>query len=319
MNKNILLIALAPKDLYRNPLIPGCKQFFCGPDAACEGNNKNTEALKLDLNSMTGSELMNHLNIYGFRPELTFVKADATCRNHLRGIDKLPGKKILLMGDTHHMNKPIQKMLSYAHNETWDLISSEHDRHHLGLFRKSGLRNLIWLPCFTMNPHDLAPKSEVKNEAIFVGSLSRHHRYRRHVLERIGANKVKVCIASAPQETAAKLYNNHSVSLNVSLNGDLNFRIMEVLAAGGCLVTDRLGPDSGLHELLREGDHYLGYTPEEAAEKIRWLQENPSDRNSIAMAGYSHFWQTFSPKQQSSALISALYKSKIPSIFRCPQ
>ena len=224
------------------------------------------------------------------------------------------------MGDTHHMNKPIQKMLSYAHNETWDLISSEHDRHHLGLFRKSGLRNLIWLPCFTMNPHDLAPKSEVKNEAIFVGSLSRHHRYRRHVLERIGANKVKVCIASAPQETAAKLYNNHSVSLNVSLNGDLNFRIMEVLAAGGCLVTDRLGPDSGLHELLREGDHYLGYsTPEEAAEKIRWLQENPSERNSIAMAGYSHFWQTFSPKQQSSALISALYKSKIPSIFRCPQ
>ena len=303
MKKNILLIALASERYYRNPLLPGCKQFFCGPDATIQLNNKSTSVLRIEINKITGGELMQRLRGNGFVPDITFIKADATCRNLLRGIKDIPGKKVLLMGDTHHMESQY-KRCSHMLTENHRLNPSEHDRHHLKLFSDSGLNKIIWLPCFTMNPHRLEPKTKTDQQAVFVGSLSSHHQYRRYVLEKITASNVRTVIASAPQKKAAELYNKHSVSINVSLNGDLNFRIMEVLAAGGCLVTDRLGPDSGLKHLLKEGVHYMAYsTPEEAAEKISWLQENPTERFKMAQAGHSHFWETFSPKQQVEALL----------------
>ena len=42
-------------------------------------------------------------------------------------------------GDTHHL-WPLQTMISYALSEPFDLISSEHDRHHLLLFRRQDLK-----------------------------------------------------------------------------------------------------------------------------------------------------------------------------------
>ena len=95
MKKNILLIALASERYYRNPLLPGCKQFFCGPDATIQLNNKSTSVLRIEINKITGGELMQRLRGNGFVPDITFIKADATCRNLLRGIKDIPGKSTL--------------------------------------------------------------------------------------------------------------------------------------------------------------------------------------------------------------------------------
>ena len=50
---------------------------------------------------------------------------------------------------------------------------------------------------------------------------------------------------------------------------------MEVLAAGGCLLSDRLGPDSGMNVLLDEGIHYLDYTNAEEASRAALIQADP--------------------------------------------
>jgi len=317
-----VLIALAPESFYRNPLIHQASQVFMGPDVS--SSNFTTHAgrmvVHLPPGVHSGADLQSLFNRLHLNPDILFVKADASRRILVSSIDALPCQKVLLVGDTHHMNKPISSMISYALSEPWDLISSEHDRHHLPLFAQAGLRQLTWLPCFTMNPYRLQPQPSLDERPVFVGSLSPHHQHRQRFLAQLQSLGNELHVTTAPQIQAAQLYNRHAISLNVSLNGDLNFRIMEVLAAGGCLLTDRLGPDSGLDILLTEGQHFLAYsTALEAAEQIRWLQAHPEQRLAIAQAGYSRFWSTFSPEQQCHALVAALNGQVIPELFRAPQ
>ena len=321
MKTRLLLLALAPDHFYRDPLLHGFEQRFIGPDVSTHSHGLLFgRAIRADLQDLSCRDLLGMLSNMQFQPDITFVKADASCRNHVRDIEFLPGRKVLLMGDTHHMKKPLQTMLAYAQSEPWDLISSEHDRHHLPLFVKAGLKQLIWLPCFTMNPHRLHPQLLVDIRPVFVGSLSHHHQQRQRLLAQLQSLGITLKFTTAPQVEAAKLYNCHSISLNVSLNGDLNFRIMEVLAAGGCLLTDRLGPDSGLDLLLAEGVHYLAYSSAaEAANKIQWLQGHPEERLAIARSGFDRFWTNFAPEVQGKALLAALNGRPFPELFRSPQ
>jgi len=319
--KKVLLIAQAPAQFYRIPLLEGTQHLFIGPDTDdhFDQHGASWQRLKLHNSWKDGCQLNAILNKTGFKPDLIAIKADASKRTHIYNLDALPGKKILLMGDTHHMENPLRVMLDYARSEAWSLVSSEHDRHHLPLFREAGLNNLIWLPCYTMNPYRHPPSEVVDNRVVFVGSLSPHHIYRQHVINELQKWHVKLYIASAHQAEAAKLYNSSFISLNISLNSDLNFRVMEVLAAGGCLLTDRLGPDSGLDLLFTEDIHYIGYSSvEEALKKIKWLKDHPGIRNKIAYAGFERFWGTISPDIQSRALVSCLQGMSAPEIFKAP-
>jgi len=318
--EKVLFIALAPSGFYRSQLIKGVPQLFIGPDVDSDDFIAQAPRLVLRNEWLDAKRLLPALNELDWIPDITFVKADATCRNHIQGISTLPGLKVLLMGDTHHLRNPLQTMLAYAKNEPWDLISSEHDRHHLPLFFQAGLSKLIWLPCFSMNPIQLLPQVATDPRPVFVGSLSSHHRQRQRTIARLQAYGVDIMTTVATQEQAAQLYNRHSVSLNVSLNGDFNFRIMEVLASGGCLLTDRLGSDSGLDLLLEEDVHYLAYgTAIEAAEKIRRLQADPQMRFAIAQAGHKRFWSCVSPELQTQALLETLSGRPTPLLFRAPR
>lgn len=319
--KNVILIAQAPEYFYPRTILEGSNQLFIGPDVAARTSNvgQGCPALHFDPSFSDGLLLNRALEEYGYRPDLIAIKADATRRIHVENLAALPGRKVLLMGDTHHMQRPLQTMLGYALSEPWDIISSEHDRHHLPLFREAGLNNLIWLPCFTMNPYRHEPRNDVERKAIFVGSLSPHHQYRQRLIHELHGKGLPINVTTASQMEAARLYNSCSISLNVSLNADLNFRVMEILAAGGCLLTDRLGPDSGLDLLLKEDVHYVGYSSaQEAADKIRWLLNDKDQRHQIAWAGYERFWSTFSPAIQSRALIDALQGQRVPELFNAP-
>ena len=319
--KKILFIAQAPGFFYRQSLIENAQQFFLGPDVSdVEHHNEYSLNARLTPEMKDGEVLSRFLDNQGFTPEIVFIKADATRRNHISNLRALKGKKILLMGDTHHMVHPLKTMLSYAIQEPWDLVSSEHDRHHLPLFAEAGVRNLIWLPCFTMNPHKHTPCVATDERTVFVGSLSAHHIQRQRIIGQLQKRGVSVHVTTAPQNEAARLYNQHAISLNISLNGDLNFRIMEVLASGGCLLTDRLGPDSGLNELFTEGVHYLAYSSaDEAAYWIDFVRRNPAQRQCIAEAGFQRFWSYCSPDLQCQALLSALTGQSIPERFKAPQ
>jgi hypothetical protein len=64
------------------------------------------------------------------RPELTLVVVDAFQDCLPENLTAAPGRKVLLAADTHHGEKPLQKMLSYARQEAFDRIALIHDPHH---------------------------------------------------------------------------------------------------------------------------------------------------------------------------------------------
>jgi len=67
-----------------------------------------------------------------------------------------------------------------------------------------------------------------------------------------------------------------------------NQRVMESMASLRPLISDK-DPTSGMDKLFKDGEHYLAFDkrdPEDLADKVRFLLENPKEANEIAIRGY---------------------------------
>ena len=71
------------------------------------------------------------------RPELIVVLADSYEQCVPVNLAAVPGRKMLLVADTHHGKNPLQKMLAYARQEPFDQIVLIHDPHHLHWFTEA--------------------------------------------------------------------------------------------------------------------------------------------------------------------------------------
>jgi hypothetical protein len=90
----------------------------------------------------------------------------------------------------------------------------------------------------------------------------------------------------APREMG-EIYSRSKIVFNKSINGDLNMRFFEGLAAGALLVTDRIG--NGLDRMGQDGVHFVTYsTIKEAIETIRYYLAHEDERAAIALAGHRH-------------------------------
>ena len=95
-------------------------EIICGPQ--CETGNEDgigkslkTPSANYDIASLAG-ELPS-----GWVPDLLVVKTDATGANFPRNLKSLPCPKVLILGDTHHLDQPIRTLLDYADDESFDL------------------------------------------------------------------------------------------------------------------------------------------------------------------------------------------------------
>ncbi len=112
---------------------------------------------------------------------------------------------------------------------------------------------------------------------------------------------------------AADLYATSVLSFNSSLNGDVNLRNFEVMSAAGCLLTDRLNPESGFPLLFAEGKEYIGYdSVEELVEKARFYLKNPAAALQIAKAGHAAYKERFLPERQARRLFDWVFEGKVP-------
>jgi hypothetical protein len=80
------------------------------------------------------------------------------------------------------------------------------------------------------------------------------------------------------------VYSRSKIVFNKSINGDLNMRFFEALAAGALLVTDQIR--NGLDQMGTEGVHFVTYNGiDEAIDKIRHYLSHETERAAIAAAG----------------------------------
>jgi hypothetical protein len=211
-------------------------------------------------------------------------------------------------------------MIDYARDGGFDYVVSSYNRHHLRWFRLAGVERLAWLPGLPAPRLKSARAAKPRHEIAFVGQVGRFHPRRSRIIDGLKDAGLPVKALRAPIATATSHYSEAAVSLNCSLNGDLNLRIFEVLACGGCLLTDRLSDAAGLDLLLEDGTHYVSYaTVEEAVERAGALLADPAGADRLALAGQSLYKAELQPGRMARHLLEWIAQGKLESRFSIPQ
>lgn len=167
-------------------------------------------------------------------------------------------------------------------------------------FQQMRDRHTQWLPlaCDAVL-HNPGSKTRVYDVG-FVGKFGMQNTQRYEILSAVLPKyQTNDYLKYYPPQEMAMVYGQSKIVFNASINGDVNMRVFEAMAAGALLVTDRIG--NGLADLFEEGTHYIAYsTISEAMEKIDYFLNKNEERERIASAGqrsvlkhhtYDHRWK----------------------------
>ncbi len=118
-------------------------------------------------------------------------------------------------------------------------------------------------------------------------------------------------ILQCPHSESAYHYNQAQITFNCSLNGDLNLRIFEVLAAGGFLMTDRLSPQSGLNQLFQDKNHLACYdSMDDLFAKLDYYLAHPDEAIRCAEQGCKEYYRRFTPDLMTDRLWDIVFNGK---------
>src|SRR5262245_30223304 len=159
---------------------------------------------------------------------------------------------------------------------------------YLSQFRALPHSSAHWLPLGCDPDVHFVPGQERIYEVGFVGKFWVPGSDRFETLTRVLGQFVTTATRRtySPREMGA-IYSRSKIVFNKSINGDLNMRFFEGLAAGALVVTDRIG--NGLADVACEGEHYVGYSSiEEAIAVIRHYLAYDAEREAIARRGQAH-------------------------------
>lgn len=305
-----LFCCLATPDYYRRPLFSE-REVFCGPDCPTVETGDGFASLNTPPGEYDLAAVVARLPAHQ-RPELIVVKADATRRNLPRGLDRLPGTKVLLVGDTHHFAGPLRTLLAYGAMESFDAVVLDHTRQHAHAFLEAGFDRVYWIPAvdYALRRRDIPTVPD--RPLTFVGQVGAFHPWRRHVLDRLTEAGLPLTAMRAPPEMAADIYAGSQITLNVSLNGDLNLRVFEALGAGGFLLTDALSADAGLERCFTPGRHLATYrSPGELVEMARHYLDHPDQAMAIRRAGQAHLLEFHSPRVKCAQFYAAVLDDRV--------
>ncbi len=305
-----LLFFLAQRDNYRAPLF-SANEVFCGPDASSESTGGRPTVVQCPLGEFDISDFIRATSGLA-KPELLIIKIDASLRCCPRNLFKLKCPKVLIVGDTHHMGNPLERVIRYALSEPFTHIIMDHTRHHAHFLMEAGLKNVHWIPAvdFSFLPREVCARPS--NPLTFVGQVGRHHPFRRYALDKVRNAGLPLEILRGSNAKAADIYADSQITLNVSLNGDLNLRVFESLGAGGFLLTDRLAPASGLSRIFEDGKHLVTWgSVDELIEKIRYYLAHPDEAAVIRRAGQAELFANHSPAVKMQEVFDLVHSGKV--------
>jgi len=174
-------------------------------------------------------------------------------------------------------------------------------KEYVAAFESIDHPNVFWLPLACDQDIHVTPcESSRPLDVGFVGQIGRKGTRRNDILTRVLPQfKTNDYLRFYPPREMSRIYGQSRIVFNVSVNGDLNMRFFEGMAAGALMVTDRIG--NGLGDMFEEDRHYVGYTSvDEAEEKITYYLDHDEARFRIAYNGqkavlaehtYSHRWR----------------------------
>ncbi len=241
-------------------------------------NNNDFITFSYNPNEFSIYKWDNLIEISGFIPDILVV-SDKSTPPFLLDIEKYPCLTIFYSIDSHiHSWHPL-----YAQVFDACMVSL---KDNIANFNKMLLSSdrIWWMPAFS-HTYDVPDFSITKEyDAIFVGTDNAETMPKRHKF--LSALKETIPNFLTTFGNYRQLYPKAKVVVNHAERGDLNFRIFEALGCGSALVTPRMG--HGLEEMFEDGKHLLLYESDnarDAAEKIKYLLDNPVKANELARNG----------------------------------
>lgn len=280
---------------YMTPPLYSPHQIFCG----CRNSDHFTPQGVQYLQTPEGEyHLPSFLKSRGLEsPHVFIAHVDATQKNMPRGLAELNSFKVMILGDTHHLAKPLQSVLSYFLLEDFDLYIADCKLNHAHFFKHlKPQAPILFFPGFR-NRFEAKTFVENKKHLVnFVGKIDPAiHPYRNAMLEALRSEPFPKLFEGAYQAQAAAIYSNSLISLNFTLNNEFNMRVMEVIAAGGFLLTEQIAPQTGLAQCFEEEKHYVSFhSISDCKDKIRYFLAHPSEALAIAREAFELYRNQFS-------------------------
>jgi glycosyltransferase involved in cell wall biosynthesis len=179
-------------------------------------------------------------------------------------------------------------------------------KDYIERLRADGVSNVQFCP-LASDPHlHFAPGLTRDYDVGFVGKLGPPHLQRARTLSRVLStfSTNDFWLWHSPRELGLA-YSRSKVVINASINGDLNMRVFEAMAAGAALVTDRVG--NGFGDFFNEETHYLGYdSVDEAVAQVRRLLVDDQLRHAIAQAAQSEVLNAHTYRHRMAFILDTL-------------
>ncbi len=152
-------------------------------------------------------------------------------------------------------------------------------------------REALWLPVAVDPALYQGPEEDEACDFVFVGTLEPKVRPKRSNLIRLLQSRYRVLLAGQrgpgwidPQKSSS-LYRQARLSLNENLFPGVTTRMLEVMAAGGCLFTE--DNDNGLRDLFRPGEHLVTFGPQDLFIQAERYLPDKTARKRMAQAAQS--------------------------------
>jgi hypothetical protein len=311
MNINVLYSTHTSPN-YIPPLLISERQIIIGPNYPDASEGGRYQSIRVapgpyDLGNLVASLPEDQ------KPELTVVLIDSFQNCIPENLSAVPGRKLLLIADTHHGDTPLQKCMAYARRQPFDCIALTHDPHHLHWFTEAQIAPTTYIPNVNVTYFPQPFIERRSPQIVFVGQAGQWHNRRSRLLQTIQKAGLPLIVQQVPAAAAAAMYASSQITFNCSLNGDLNMRVFETMASGGFLITDRLSPQSGLETLFKRGEHYVDYDNEhELVAKLRYYLAHPHKCLEIALGGQQAYLKKHQPVQRVRDLLAFAFGNGAP-------
>lgn len=285
----------------------------CGPKLEDKSDGSKLLSIKTPKGHYDIKEVLNKIPAEQY-PEVLIVFYSIVLRPI--NLNAFKGPKVLLIGDTHHLRTPFQNLKSYTDSESFDYHIILFNRHHAQILSDLGLQNLYWLPNLTVTPYQLPFAEKRREEIVFVGQTGGIHPRRTQLIQTLQQKGFPIKTALCHPSEAAHLYSEALITFNCSLNGDLNMRVFEVLAAGGFLMTDCLSSESGLEQILKRDKEYVSYdSAEELCEQVEYFLDHSEEAVTCARQGQSIYNSHYQPSMLAAKLWDLIFNNNVDPLY----
>lgn len=281
MPSSTLIINLSPA-LHLSDEFNNQRFIYAGPQL----NDSNSSILTSSKPKL--SDILNTCRQKGHHIHHIFIYCDVFSLSVFQPIiDIAYPSMIAIIGDTHHGSRPLTPLIQWLHHSRISKIVLKQTIHHAPIFRSFGF-SVLQLQYYAHDVELISPSPHFINRICFVGSLSSSHHKRKLFLEKLITSGLPIDIFTAPRKLSFKYYNHYALSFNMPLNFDFNYRINEIMSAGGVCLTPRLPKVvENLRILNHFQDSLLFEDYDSCIDLARNILNDSKLRNSIAINAHN--------------------------------